>query len=66
MDRQNVAHASGGAITVQGPALSTLRVEQSVFDTNAVRVSTDGSGVDVTVRLNTVKKRFLDFVVNGP
>lgn len=48
-----MAYVSGGAIAVQGPAVSTLQVEESVFDTNALRIPMDGSGVDVTVRLNT-------------
>ena len=34
-------------------ASSTLRVEDSLFDSNAVRVQADGGGVEVTVRLNT-------------
>ena len=52
--RDNVAYQSGGAIAVQGPALSMMLVEESVFGSNAVqRPSIDASGVDVTVRLNT-------------
>eukprot|EP01045_Picozoa_sp_COSAG04_P021668 COSAG04_NODE_2355_length_4284_cov_2.515173_1_plen_1336_part_01 len=52
--RENVAYQSAGAILVQGPALSILLVEESVFESNAVRKSsTDASGMDVTVRLNT-------------
>ena len=35
-------------------ALSSLLIEESVFESNAVQVSMDGGGsVDVTVRLNT-------------
>ena len=52
--RENTAYKSAGAIAVQGPAISSLLVEESVFDSNAVRrASTDASGVDVPVRLNT-------------
>eukprot|EP01045_Picozoa_sp_COSAG04_P007883 COSAG04_NODE_422_length_14618_cov_11.903712_11_plen_1388_part_01 len=52
--RENVAYQSGGAIMVLGPALSALLVEESVFDSNAVRKpSTAASSVDVTLRLNT-------------
>ena len=34
-------------------ASSTLRVEDSLFDSNAVRVQAGGGGEEVTVRLNT-------------
>ena len=38
-----------------GPASSTLLVEESIFDANAVRVPMDGAGMDVTVRINTAR-----------
>eukprot|EP01045_Picozoa_sp_COSAG04_P011836 COSAG04_NODE_775_length_10405_cov_20.166214_6_plen_1349_part_00 len=50
----NFAYQSAGAIFVQGSALSALLVEESVFDSNAVRKSsTDTSGTGVTVRVDT-------------
>ena len=51
--RGNIAHEEGGAIKILAMASSTLRVEDSLFDSNAVRVQADGGGVEVTVRLNT-------------
>ena len=51
--RGNIAHEEGGAIKILAMASSTLRVEDSLFDSNAVRVQADGGGEQVTVRLNT-------------
>eukprot|EP01045_Picozoa_sp_COSAG04_P035223 COSAG04_NODE_8038_length_1031_cov_1.181330_2_plen_257_part_00 len=52
-DRNNVAYVAGGAIRVLGAAVSTLVVDHSVFESNAVHVPADGGDVDVTLRLNT-------------
>eukprot|EP01045_Picozoa_sp_COSAG04_P013494 COSAG04_NODE_960_length_9157_cov_6.389269_7_plen_168_part_00 len=48
-----MAYVAAGAIRVLGAAVSTLLVDQSVFEANAVRVPADGGDVDVNVRLNT-------------
>ena len=50
--RGNIAHEEGGAIKILAMASSTLRVEDSLFDSNAVRGAVRG-GVELTVRLNT-------------
>eukprot|EP01045_Picozoa_sp_COSAG04_P020662 COSAG04_NODE_2139_length_4717_cov_1.826981_2_plen_752_part_00 len=50
--RLNEAYKSGGAIFVLGSEASTLMIQDSTFDANAVRVAADAA-VDVTVRLNT-------------
>jgi len=44
-----------------GSEASTLRVEDSIFDANAVRAPMDKGGVDVTVRVNTG-----GFSIGGP
>jgi len=49
---ENIAYISGGAIQVQGPAVSMLQVEDSTFENNAVAVRMDKE-VDLTLRLNT-------------
>eukprot|EP01045_Picozoa_sp_COSAG04_P012063 COSAG04_NODE_797_length_10240_cov_3.294547_5_plen_357_part_00 len=51
--RENTAYKGGGAIAVMGPASSTLLVDDSIFDANAVRVPMDGAGMDVTVPFRT-------------
>ena len=48
-----MAYIAGGAIRVLGAAVSTLLVEASIFESNAVRVPADGGDVDMTVRVNT-------------
>ena len=53
MFRENTAYSYAGAVAALGPALSTLVIEDSVFDSNAVRAPTDEGGGDVTLRLNT-------------
>ena len=42
--RGNIAHEEGGAIKILAMASSTLRVEGSLFDSNAVRVQAGGGG----------------------
>eukprot|EP01045_Picozoa_sp_COSAG04_P002616 COSAG04_NODE_97_length_26459_cov_6.507246_4_plen_1426_part_00 len=51
--RGNQAKLSGGAISFQGVPSATLLVEFTLFERNAVRLRTDGQGVDVTVLLNS-------------
>ena len=52
MFRENTAYSYAGAIAALGPAISTLIVEDSVFDSNAVRAPMDAGDMEVTVRLN--------------
>ena len=48
-----MANQAGGAISVQGHAVSTFLIEESVFESNVIETSVDAAGIDATVRLNT-------------
>eukprot|EP01045_Picozoa_sp_COSAG04_P005276 COSAG04_NODE_242_length_19007_cov_3.089433_8_plen_1575_part_00 len=52
MFRDNVAFSSAAALSIPGLSGSTLILEASIFDGNAVRVPQDGRTTDVTVLLS--------------
>eukprot|EP01045_Picozoa_sp_COSAG04_P005864 COSAG04_NODE_279_length_18210_cov_5.657225_1_plen_1569_part_10 len=49
----NLAYKSGGAIFMLGSQASTLLIEESILEANAVRVPSDQGSAYVTVLLNT-------------
>ena len=49
----NTAYRTGAAISFNGAIGSTLLLQDTIFDRNAVEVPTDGRTTDITVLLYT-------------